>query len=666
MKRTVAATLIIALPLTGLLWLSGAVPIPAAFGAMTLFVLVVMLAGVLLLRAADAGDMPLAAAWVLGAFATALAVYALVHWFQLRAATAFAIWAAVVAGCSVLWRERRPAPERVEIKELLGLVVCGAATVLWCREIAEAPEILARQRLLPAWIDYFTHGGVISHFGDPRAGRQSIYLVDFPAPFYHYASYMLPAVFASPLDLPGLPLATSVWLPLGFITMCAGAYALGAALAGPAGGVAALAALTMLPDASNYGLRNGFFSFHWHLLSFPGNTYVVGVFLLSFALLQRWSSAGRLRPLLASACLAGGSLLFRVHVFALGFPAWLVSAALSRRFVRARKLAFFGVGAAAFVLLVFGFYLATDSEPALELFLANVHNLQEPTAYRGWYRHLLETYGRGVAVPAGMLLVLAACLGVFAVLYPAVLLLARRFAGLEAVDLVPVSLIACYVLLLLTAPVADHRDPTELTVRPFVLLYAVIAVWTVAAFVSWLAMQAGQGARRLWPALLLLAGLGFALLWHQTGVLGRLPKFLWGWEHYTYKVEQGLPQAAAFLRRSSRPGDVFAVQGLRLGWAATDLGIQLASLTGMPAYVAYIYAHTTGGGRREQVAMERYAALTRVAAEDQVSGAMARLRSLGIAWYVVIGNEGPRWDPGRHNAAFVEGKIAVYSTPATR
>ena len=52
---TLAATLVLAPPLAGLLWLSGAVSIHAAVGAMTLFVFVVMLAGFLLLRAADAG-----------------------------------------------------------------------------------------------------------------------------------------------------------------------------------------------------------------------------------------------------------------------------------------------------------------------------------------------------------------------------------------------------------------------------------------------------------------------------------------------------------------------------------------------------------------------------------------------------------------------------------
>jgi hypothetical protein len=87
MTRIIAATLVVALPLAGMPWLSGAVPLPVALGAMTLFVCVVMWSGLLLLRAAQADDMPVPSAWVLGAFATAIVVYALVRWFHLLAAS---------------------------------------------------------------------------------------------------------------------------------------------------------------------------------------------------------------------------------------------------------------------------------------------------------------------------------------------------------------------------------------------------------------------------------------------------------------------------------------------------------------------------------------------------------------------------------------------------
>src|SRR5262245_34915103 len=497
MKRPVSAALTVALPLAYLLWLSGALPFHLALAGMLVFAAVVMGAGALCLRAAGAAGSPLAAAWVAGIFASSLAVYALVSLLNVRAGTAFVFWALAVLACWIGWRPRAAA-ERLDAKDLLGLALCAAATVAWCHDVAEVPQVLARERLLPAWIDYFIHGGVISQFGDPRAARQSIYLADFPIPFYHYASYMLPAAFAGPLDLPGLPLATSVWLPVGFLTLCAGGYALGAALGGPAGGVAAVAALTLLPDPSNYGLRNGFLSFHWHLLALPGTTYAAGVLLLSIALLLRWRSAGSQRPAWAALGLAAGSALFRVHLFAIGFPAVAAAAALQTRTVRAHAALYVGAALVAFALFVAVFYTATDAVPALELFLPAVHEFQEPTAYTGWYAALIETYGRAVGVPAGLLLMFVACLGVFSVLYPLSVWMARRAGALDPVGLAPLWLIVSYLLLMITAPTL-HWDATELTIRPFVLLYAVVAAWTVASLAARLASRE-RFASRAWPA----------------------------------------------------------------------------------------------------------------------------------------------------------------------
>ena len=653
--RPLVASLVAAPPLAGLFWMSGAVTIQGAVGAMALFVFVVMSAGFLLLRAVDAADMPAPAAWVLGIFATAIALYALVMAFNLLAASAFLIWAAFVGGLSIFFRERSAGASRLERAELLGLLLCAAATVLWCRDLVQVPQVLARDGVLATWTDQFAHGASISQFGDARAAaRQAIELADLPIPLYHYASYMLPAAFAWPLDLPGLPLATSVWVPIGFFTLCAGIYVLGAALAGTAGGVAALAALTLLPDPANYGLYNALFGYYWYVLAVPGASYAVGVCLLAIAFLHRWAKTRDIRPLAASACLVCGSLLIRLHVFLLAFPAWLLSAAMLTPFIRRRKLAFFAAASAVFTLFVLGFYRSfPETGPALADFLDVTHSQQLTLGYTGLYPGLMADYGPGVAIPAGVLLVFPACLGVFILFYPISALLMRRARGLEAIDFVPVALLVCYLLLVIAAPVPSHGDPTELTQRPFVLLYAVIAIWTAAGFVSWLALQ--RGVR--WLPLLGLAALSAILVVRFTDRDWR-----WAEDH---QLAQGLPHAASFLRSHWRPGDVLAVQGLKAGPAVTDTAIQLVSMTGMPAYLARPYVQTSRGGRAKQAALERYAALAGVAGEQSVAAALARLRDLGIQWYVVADGAGPRWDPERRHAVFAGGDFAVYSSRQT-
>jgi hypothetical protein len=416
-----------------------------------------------------------------------------------------------------------------------------------------------------------------------------------------------------------------------------------------------VATLTLLPDAAGYGLHNRLFGYYWYVLAVPGASYGVGVALLAVAFLQRWSSARDLRPLFAGACLVSGLLVIRIHVFALAFPAWLASAAMVTRLVQRRKLAFFGVAIGVYALLVWAFYaLSEDPVPALELFLNVAHNHQEPTAYTGLYKDLLASHGPGMATAGGVLLVFPACLGVFTVLYPVSVLLAHRSRDLKAIDLVPVVLAICYVLLMIAAPVPSHGDATELTQRPFVVLYAVVAVWTVAGFVNWLTAQGGLRVRRVWLPLLLM--MAVAVIWALRSTVKD-----WRWAE-VHQVAAGLPQAANFLRSNARAGDLFAVQGLKSVPVTTDIAIQLVSLTGMPAYVARPFLHVSTGGRRRQAAMERYLALARVAHEESASAALARLRALGIRWYVVADGAGPRWDADRRHAAFVQGTVAVYSS----
>ena len=115
-----AATLVIALPLAALFWLSASVSLFVASVAMVLTTLVILSTGFALLRTLDAPDASPAAAWVLGVFATSLALYALVQWLELRATTAAVVWA-VPAGGLVwrlgLWRTR------IDVRQLLGIVL---------------------------------------------------------------------------------------------------------------------------------------------------------------------------------------------------------------------------------------------------------------------------------------------------------------------------------------------------------------------------------------------------------------------------------------------------------------------------------------------------------------------------------------------------------------
>src|SRR5512135_2056393 len=308
--RRAAPVLLVAAVLSGLLLRSGLGSL-ALVGAATLAIaFVVMTAGRLLLAAVDPHGSEPAAEFVLGLLATCLSLYAVTEVFPVTAAYGFGALAALVVGLRFALRGHlhatSPAVGSTDWRRLAGFTLCVAFTYAWCAAPSAAFETLRTQGVLPVWADYFFHGGLISQFG----------------------SYGVAAALAGMLDQPGLPLATAAWLPLGFLAMLAGAYALGERLADAAGGVAALAAVAIVPDASNYGLRNGFFSFHWTIATTVGATYALGAAFVSVVFLDRWATERSRAALAASAVLALATVLFRVQIFLLYFPAWLAAAAI--------------------------------------------------------------------------------------------------------------------------------------------------------------------------------------------------------------------------------------------------------------------------------------------------------------------------------------------------
>ena len=636
-----------------------------------MFSYVVISSGQLLLRAAQASDLPLLAAWSLGVTATAVALLALVTLLPMTAAVAFALWAVTIISLDIATARRRNPEPGSDRTDLVSLILSCAFTVVWCKDLAEVPTILANTGRFTAWSDYLLHAGVISQFGDVRAiGRGAIWLADTPWHFYHYASYTLPAVFAWPLDQPGLPLATSIWVPIGILCLAGATYTLGVTLAGPAGGVAALAVLFVLPDASNYGLRNGFFSFHWNLLASPTALYALATALLAIVFLRQWVQTRSRSAFAISAALAIATVLFRAHVFILLFPAWLAVVTMASNTVQRRRLLFLvltGAFAIGTVLaLRFLPYLPAEISwifeegRALERFLYFVHRRQEPTAYQGLYQGIATEYGETAATAAGVLLVYLACLGLFVLLYPLALALLRRRLQLAGVDGFPLALLFAYAAVLLVAPIPAHHDATELTQRPFVLLYAVIAAWTAASLVRWLSEQ-GRHGKRLWQTLLVGTAVALPFVWTNAAEMAR-PKFYWSRPFAAHAVAPDLLAAADFLRSRARPGDTLAAWPLPTRDVGVDAPTELVALTAVPAYLARFWIHEARGGATRLVAMRRHLAIGEVAQTRDRESAMQKLKDLRVRWYVVTNPGEPGWDAQRSHAIWARGAVAIYDS----
>ena len=137
----------------------------------------------------------------------------------------------------------------------------------------------------------------------------------------------------------------------------------------------------------------------------------------------------------------------------------------------------------------------------------------------------------------------------------------------------------------------------------------------------------------------------------------------WRWV-YRHEVAEGLPQAASYLRSRSQPGDLLAAPGLSTLFVPADLPVQLVAMSGVPAYLSRPFMHMVNGGVRAQTALPRSIARSAIERETSAETALLRLRALGIRWHVVAETDrgGPRWDPERRRAVFVDRMVAVYAT----
>ena len=667
MKGKALAATVLATILLGFLMAQGIeAPLPVLLGIAAIVCYVLMASGRILQRAIGATDLPITAVWPLGVIATSLVLYALVALTPLPAHWAFSWWTALVLAVdAVTGRKSESAPDRAD---LVGFALCIIVTAAWCRHTAAAPTVLVQSGFLPAWIDYFVHGGTISQFGDPRAANGgSIWLSGFPPHFYHYASYIIPAALAVPLDQPGLPLATSVWLPIGFLSLAGAAHALGNSLAGHAGGVAALGALLLFPDASTYGMRNGIFGFHWNLLTYPGSTFALASALLAVVFLHQWTATRAKSALAASALFVAATYLLRVHVFALLLPAWLIAVAVASQWVRSRQKMAWTTAALCALAAAAAYRFGAEVEslgwwqdgPALERFLYYVHPFQEPTGYPGVYRNALATYGNAIGLTIGVLLVFPACLGAFVFLYPAAVFLERARIRLHGADVFPLALVASYIALMVFAP-SPNEDSTELTQRPFVLLYAVVAIWTAALFVRWLSSRGKHGPARIWQTLAIAAAFAIPVVWVSAADMART-RPAWANRLSPLHVERGLIEVAAFLRARSGPGDTIAAPGETAAYATgRDASTVLVSLTAVPLFVGHPLFYAFEGGARRELADRRVAILKSIEREGDPEVALRRLREQGLRWYVVTGTGAPLWDPAHDKAAYVSGSVALY------
>lgn len=609
----------------------------------------------------------LPAVFVLGSAATMMAMLLLVELFGMLSQTAFLAWTAIIAASLLgkpLRRRATLASSWIDIGATLGFAVLVG---FFCRDIARFLPAATAGAALPAWSDYYLHGAVIASFGDPLAIKQgNIFLAHLNRPFYHYGSFLLSAALLPSSGLSGLGLALATMLPVGLLIGLLGLYALIAELSGRVVALIATLAIACLPDASFYWMQNAFLGFRWLLYTAPGSGYALGVAAMAVACLLVGSRIRRLGPSLLGLFLLMSLFMIRFHFFVLLTPAFAGTWLLAKWDLTLKRKALL-VGACFTLVFAAGMLLIASRADARAFFQPLQYAGQVlqngPQNYSQFFQRLVGSVPLPMTLVIGVLMILVATLGVFAIGLPVVTLIWARSGKWEDLDWLPWMLVGTYTLLLLLGPTGLNTDASELKHRHFILLYATVGAWTIARAIQCIGrpILVGKPQERI-------ALIAFMVVVLLMVLLGRgakparpsLAHMPWANGFYDVRIEPGIAQVASHIRRHSTSGDTLMMSGFPMrGFLQSPL-TELVSLSDVPAYIGQTELLEKKGGAMLSISATRSAEVEEIVTVRSWSAACHRMQKIGVRWYVESEAGLPRWDPSKSLAVFKAGEFALY------
>jgi len=559
---------------------------------------------------------------------------------------------------------RPPSPAR----GLACLVLSLAAATLWSLDSIE-PTVASRGDVVfRPWVDSYTHACFIRIFRDAHgiSTLEHFSMAGEPAPTYHYASLLVPALLAATTGTSCYLAFATFLVPLGMSLTGLAAFVLARWWWGPGAGTAAAVGVLLIPDASRYGIANPYLGYHW--LAEIGPTWLYGIAMIAVAwvLVFEGCRAGRPGLVAAGFAAAGLSVAFKAHLFVANalliwaYPAFFLRGSSAR--IRLAWLAFSVATFAAAVRIsqrFAGIPLLRLDGSGLKRYLAQVaFNLNGAEMRRlfavgpatSWTHDLL----------AGLVHLAVGTFGGFAAAFPvmAAFLVASgrgadRRARVETASF-PAFVAANYLIMALGLALDDrtHHTPDELLHRPLVWAYFAVVAWTSGCFHE-LALKsrlARPGPARAMVLIVPAALLGVPLFLGQGVQVG--PG--WGKELTSMRLPGGLVRSAGFLRDHSARGQV--VQN-----SEDDRWIILGALAERPVYVADTWKTPTQPDEkiaRRLAEMEHFRRLTDPA---EIVAYAARRK---IAWYVLDPATRVNWPASiLAHPAFDSGGFRVYRFP---
>ncbi|MGO9532057.1 MAG: hypothetical protein ACLP3B_12895 [Syntrophobacteraceae bacterium] len=515
---------------------------------------------------------------------------------------------------------------------------------------------------LPVWSDYFIHGVTIASFGSPFATGVNMEIAGTSRGFYHYAPFMIPAAFQTVSGMSGLALSTSILLPLGLLIAAFGSYEFSVELGGQVGGLLALTAMICLPAYSVF-IQSGWFDFYWLLSVAPGSGYAIGVSAVVCASTVTYLNKNDSSNLLCFTMLLLFSLvLIRVHMFMLLAPAIVIVLLIHRWPVNIHLVIWAVVSMVAIIILVLHFSTHLHS---LWMEFSNPYGyLNDALLWSPVYGKKIELFEYPLlTVFAQLLVVCAAVLGIYFILYPLFLRLSVHRFGFQIADALPLLLLMSFVGLMLFAPSPGSGDFTEYKHRHFPLLYVIIAIYTItyACNLATNYLFSEKIFRQcVYVLVICVTAVTIRLNWISNPERPNVKAMPWAERFYNQPIAPGLFESAKYIKTHARHGDVLAMDVTSLGFTPNSPMVEVISLSGVPAFISRPELMMKGSQSVRKIVAKRLDVLQELSSMNNWPDAQKVLLTNGIRWFLALTGEKPKWDPCLKNAAFSSNGVSVY------
>jgi len=558
----------------------------------------------------------------------------------------FSLWVALiilliaVAGIPKLvpYHQRDP----LSALGLLSVIAGLSAATGWCQDLILPTSSVEGGVVFKPWKDFFFHATIVAR----SLGNQSLYQLGnyewkgFPAIIYHYASYSLASCLAKVGHLPAYDSVVGFWSPFGSFLTALASYALGRVMWSQGAGLAALAAVFLIPDGAMLNVGHPFYGYFWLQHIAPGGLYGVAIAGTALILIVQGMREGR-RVRIVSGVVVGALVsLFKVHVFAAAFPLLFSFAILvwpPRKRLQWLVLGVCVAAGVAFLMVANHFHVGPDVHFDFSggaWYWKILAKRASGTGVESWYQVFSTSHPFPSHLAQAIGLLLLSALGIFAVLAPLVWLLTVQRKTWQASEGISVAAVAILVLMTFgLSGTAMLGNPDELIHRPFVWAY-----WLVGSLTAGRLFSMAAGPRPQPPTWTIAAGILALMLvpvWYGSGL--QRGKWSGADAHSSLRVDRGLVDCAYYIR--GQPPTDAVVQDSRLDELLVLGGLgERRSFASRPKFWARV-----SEAFRESPYQEQLRILQSLQQATSVPDLQRGVRETGIRWYVVHPGDSYAW-----------------------